>query len=277
MKSDRLLSFAVIKAISEKICPSRRGAVDKLQLCYLELDTLCNHLGFSCDPFQDGDCLAWVLTRTLSKLAGGSDAKKDLGRFFTEIIKLVPEPFDRDNMVVLLNFQLADDGHKLLKNKYEYELSPVSNVIDCELSSCDHVKSWQQKARELISKKDFPSVLTSGRTALEVIFDRILVNSAVEVSNLKEFPKKWKKVREILFLNPEGYSKPLVKTLTGGFGSIVTAINEMRNFGSDAHSHSVAQSCPKHHAELFANSVITLMMFLLSSHEYQQLSVNGVK
>ncbi|MFC9419338.1 abortive infection family protein [Bacillus mobilis] len=120
-----------------------------------------------------------------------------------------------------------------------------------------------------IDNGDYPGALTLARSLVEGVFKELIYSITGEEAGKEDLPKLYKKVREILNLNPSNpkLEKPL-KDVLAGLIKIIDGLNEIRNANGDAHFAKYEVSL--HHALLVVNSAETVVTFLFDTYEYQR-------
>lgn len=160
-----------------------------------------------------------------------------------------------------------------IADELDIELNQIDDVIVEKINKLnfDYITDQINKCRNKMKNNDYEGAITNARTLVESVCYYILEDSGQEVSKNGDLIKLYKKVSNILKMDPSIYNEDFLKQISSGFFSIINGISNLRNELSDAHGKSKDKYYkPKYrHAMLAVNSAKTISEFLFSSWEYR--------
>lgn len=192
------------------------------------------------------------------KLLALSD--EDRGLIFESILLIYPR---KANALEIWNVEYYPD----------FDLEDVDLIKSNSLESIsfDYIKEQISKCDNKIQEKDFEGAITNARTLVESICLFIIESTAdKECSNDGNLIKLYKKVSNILNLNPNSQSDENLKQILSGLISLINGISGLRNNYSDAHGGSPSQKKYKideRHSILAVNSAKTISEYLYKTYE----------
>ncbi len=155
----------------------------------------------------------------------------------------------------------------------DFDLEDVDLIKSNSLESIsfDYIKEQISKCDNKIQEKDFEGAITNARTLVESICLFIIESTSdKECSNDGNLIKLYKKVSNILNLNPSNQTDENLKQILSGLISLINGISGLRNNHSDAHGGSPSQKKYKidqRHAVLAVNSAKTISEYLYKTYE----------
>ena len=130
-------------------------------------------------------------------------------------------------------------------NNIEFHLdtdAPIPEPITHQerLSQIDfeYIHDQISKSNERINIGDFEGAITNARTLVENVCIYILDKSGIEYKHEGDLPKLYKKVSQLLNMEPQSYSERLFKEILSGCISVVNGLSNIRNKLGDAHGKS---------------------------------------
>lgn len=174
-------------------------------------------------------------------------------------------------------YPLKDESPEITKINYyvDFELDEIDLVKSESLDSIsfDYIKEQISKCENKIREQDYEGAITNARNLIESICLYIIEYlSNEEYTYDGNLIKLYKKVSNILNLNPSNHSDENLKQILSGLISQINGISGLRNNFSDAHGGSPSQKKYKiddRHAILAVNSAKTISEFLYNTYEKQ--------
>lgn len=175
-------------------------------------------------------------------------------------------------------YPLKDEAPEITKINYyvDFELDEIDLVKSESLDniSFDYIKEQISKCENKIREQDYEGAITNARNLIESISLYIIEYlSNEEYTYDGNLMKLYKKVSNILNLNPSNHSDENLKQILSGLISQINGISGLRNNYSDAHGGSPSQKKYKiddRHAVLAVNSAKTISEFLYNTYEKQR-------
>lgn len=151
---------------------------------------------------------------------------------------------------------------------------PINNLKirnNIEKISFDYALEQIQKIEEKIQNDDYDGAVTNSRTLLETILKSILEKEQISFSNRDNLIILYKKVAELLNLNPKDHTEEYFKKILSGFFSIIQGISEIRNKFSDAHGKSNGKyyKLHEHHAKLTIDATKSIANYLVVAYNHK--------
>lgn len=174
-------------------------------------------------------------------------------------------------------YPLKDESPEITKINYyvDFELDEIDLVKSESLDSIsfDYIKEQISKCENKIREQDYEGAITNARNLIESICLYIIEYlSNEEYTYDGNLIKLYKKVSNILNLNPSNHSDENLKQILSGLISQINGISGLRNNFSDAHGGSPSQKKYKiddRHTILAVNSAKTISEFLYNTYEKQ--------
>lgn len=171
---------------------------------------------------------------------------------------------------VLLIYPLKDNSPEIHNIEYRVDFSLTNSTfvdsLRLEDISFDYVKEQISKCENKITEKDYEGAITNARNLIESICLFILESMTEnKYNNDGNLIKLYKKVSDLLKLNPADYSTDSLRSILSGLISIVNGISSLRNNFSDAHGGSPSTKkyrIDERHAILAVNSAKTISEYL---------------
>lgn len=175
-------------------------------------------------------------------------------------------------------YPLKDEAPEIAKVNYyvDFELDEIELVKSESLDniSFDYIKEQISKCENKIREQDYEGAVTNARNLIESMCLYIIESlSNKEYTYDGNLIKLYKKVSNILNLNPSNHSDENLKQILSGLISQISGISGLRNNSSDAHGGSPSQKKYKiddRHAVLAVNSAKTISEFLYNTYEKQK-------
>lgn len=175
-------------------------------------------------------------------------------------------------------YPLKDEAPEITKINYyvDFELDEIDLVKSESLDSIsfDYIKEQISKCENKIREQDYEGAITNARNLIEsmclYIIESLSNEEYIYDGNLT---KLYKKVSNILNLNPSNHSDENLKQILSGLISQLNGISGLRNNFSDAHGGSPSQKKYKiddRHAVLAVNSAKTICEYLYNTYEKQK-------
>lgn len=125
----------------------------------------------------------------------------------------------------------------------EYELDinqkiPTNNIpIEEQFNNLDIeiINIQIEKINKKMQNKDYDGAITNSRSLLESLLKFILIENNIEIIKNEDLISLYKKVTQILHMNPSDYEEKYFKKILSGFFTIIQGVGEIRNQFSDAH------------------------------------------
>lgn len=152
------------------------------------------------------------------------------------------------------------------------EINDVKAEKISELNS-NYINDQIKKCKSKLQTEDYDGAITNARSLVESVCYYILDDSNTEFSEDGNLIKLYKRVSEVLKMDPSIYNEDFLKQISSGFFTIINGLASLRNELSDAHGKSERKSYKPdyRHAILAVNSAKTISEFLYSSWESREL------
>lgn len=132
----------------------------------------------------------------------------------------------------------------------------------------DYIRDQISKSNDRINTGDFDGAITNARTLVENICIYLLDKSGTPYDQDGDLPKLYKRVAQLLKMDPQSHSEKFFKEILSGCFSVVNGLSNIRNELGDAHGKSATKYYrPSRRHALFAVEVAkALSEFLYSSY-----------
>ena len=177
---------------------------------------------------------------------------------------------------------ISEEKRKLYKKCTEFieknsrEIKVVSSQT-IEKISHFYIKNISERIIADINNKEYDSAITKSRTLLEEVFCFVIEEKDEVPSDKGDIGKLYNHVKQLYNMHQSKDIDKRINGLLSGLEKILTAISEMRNINSDAHGVGSRRiNIEEHHAQLFANSAITMANFILAVYENNKTKNSNV-
>lgn len=183
----------------------------------------------------------------------------------------------QDDKKVILDAVLEIHPQK----SYSPEITNLQFYIDTDLESekktisskglkelrFEYITEQIEKCEEKIMRLDYDGAITNARTLVESVCRFILDESKIQYDYDGNLIKLYKKVYEVLKMDPSLYLQDCFKQILSGIISIINGLSNLRNVMSDAHGKSKIKyyKPTERHAILAANIAKVISEFLYAS------------
>lgn len=222
------------------------------------LDNLLQHGIFT---NQINNILLYLFSKKqfTEKLKGNSP--EQIERFYNHIVQTVIEQ---------INGILYFNGNKLIFTNQTFSVIPLTSTIEIttpQVKNINHeyIKDISKRALSDVVNGNYDSAITKSRTLIEEVFCYVIEQKNALPSDSGDIGKLYKQVKDLYNMHTDKNNDKRINKLLSGLESIVSAIAEMRNKGSDAHGvGSKRFKIAEYHARLLVNSAMTMAEFIIS-------------
>lgn len=196
---------------------------------------------------------------------------------FSEKLKYCPEDIKEEAYHGIVNTIIQTTGEKLRLSGNEFvfannliDVKPICNKVmvqspKIKVIDRNYIKSVSERAMKDIEENNFDSAITKSRTLLEEVFCYVIERRKQKPSDDGNISKLFNQVKSLYNMHIDPDTDKRVKSLISGLHSIVSAIAEMRNHGSDSHGVGAKRmEIEEYHARLCVNAATTMSDFILS-------------
>ncbi len=194
--------------------------------------------------------------------------KRDLSQFWSFIKNKFGTYAERRGFIweefsKLLNFLEKRNKNSISESLSNKQLSNLdANTIHNEI----------QKGLKRI-KTDPEGAITLARTILESTCKFIATQKEITYTDKDDLSIIYKNIAKELNLSPDQHNEDIFKQILGGCSGIVSGLGALRNRFGDAHGKGVVKIKPMpRHAELAVNLAGTMAVFLIETHESQNIN-----
>lgn len=190
-----------------------------------------------------------------------------------DVLKLLSDLFTHYEYVFLDTYD--EESNRTLYEKCKKILDHAIRGIGIETPALlrvnrEYIVKMSGRASNDIDNGDYDSAITKTRTLLEETFCYVLEMKSIVPITSGDIGSLYKQIRDTYNMHSDPNMDKRIKTLLSGLNSIVNAISEMRNKGSDAHGVGSGRvNISAYHARLFVNAAMAMADFILSVSENQ--------
>lgn len=177
-----------------------------------------------------------------------------------------------------INSILYFGGNELVRINNNFIIKKINEVVKISIPKInvvdrEYIRSLSERALQDIENNNLDSAITKARTILEETFCYVIELKKKVPSDSGNIGKLYKQVKDLYNMHIDKDMDDRVKKLLSGLESIVQAVSEMRNNGSDSHGLGNKRiNILSYHARLAVNASTIMADFIVSVAQANKLS-----